>query len=84
MPSGICKNAQKKHWYRVKRQKHWYLSKYTSDFDNEMKKKKVEINKTELKTEKTSECQSYFECYRKHLNTDKSHKMCSKFASSNK
>ena len=46
MPSGICKNAQKKHWYRVKRQKHWYLSKYTSDFDNEMKKKKVEINNT--------------------------------------
>ena len=64
----------------MKRQKHWYLSKYTSDFDNEMKKKKVEINKTELKTE----CQSYFECYRKHLNTDKSHKMCSKFVSSNK
>ena len=88
MPSGVCKNVQKKQWYRMKRQTQWYLSKYRSAFDNEMNKKKVKFNKTELKTElkteRTSECESYLECYRKHLNTDKSHKMCSKFASSNK
>ena len=96
MPSGVCKNVQKKHWYRMKRQNQWYLSKYRSAFDNEMNKKKVKINKTDLKTElktdiktdmkidQTSECESYLECYRKHLNTDKIHKMCSKFSSSNK